>query len=57
MARHHRMAPFPMRHDHGGAEADLCLQILSVREARDTVQFSFHSFLEPRKGLTPKLDS
>lgn len=50
MARSHRMA-----HDHGGAEADLCLQILSVHEARDTVQFSFPSdFFRTTEGPEPK---
>ena len=38
-------------------QVDPCLQILSVHEARDTIQFSFPSFLEPGKSLTLKLGS
>lgn len=58
VARCHRMAHFPLCHDHGGAEADLCLQILSVHEARDTVQFSFHSqFSRTKQGPNTKAGS
>lgn len=55
MARYHRMAHFPLRCDHGGAEATLCLQNLSVCEARDSVQYSFHSqFSRTKEEPDPK---
>lgn len=50
MARSHRMA-----HDHGGAEADLCLQILSVHGARDAVLLSCPSdFSRTKEGPDPE---
>ena len=49
------MAHSPLHHDLGGAEAHLCLQILSVHEAKYTVQFSFHSqFFRTKEGPKPK---